>query len=186
MKNKNLVRYIAIEGSNGSGKSTCLSLLNVEYKIPIKKSVSEWFYKYIPDVRDMSPESELYFYRAAHVSSVLDSEDNRLQIFDRSIISTIIRICYSNKNTVNEAIDIIKNELILPDIVIVLECSADTCISRIKKRNNLDKFDINLGVYEKNIYKELPKIVKHCFYINTEDTILHIASKINDIYNQFC
>ena len=111
---------IVIEGSNGVGKTTIINELYKRLKIFPKKSVPDWFRQYIPIARTYSPEIQKEIYKIGHEAIYFESQDNQNYIFDRFIYSTIIRLNYELKKSINETVEEILAYPLIPDIVILL------------------------------------------------------------------
>lgn len=64
---------VVIEGSNGVGKTTIIDYLSKEYDIISKKSIPDWFRKYIVFARSCEPNIQKNIYLIGHEANYNES-----------------------------------------------------------------------------------------------------------------
>lgn len=161
---------VVIEGSNGTGKSTIIKEIKKIYNITDKKSVPDWFRKYIDFARSCPFEIQKEIYKIGHDANYFECNKNEDYIFDRYYYSTIIRINYglglSPEETVTEILSL-KN---IPDIIFLLQANLDLIKKRLIERDNF-VFDINFYNYENEVFR----------YLSNKCDIMHVIDNSNDI-----
>ena len=112
---------IYIEGSNCSGKTTLISQLKDKYGYQVSKSVPEWFQNYIPFARSLIPKQQKKVYEVGHISAYEMAKINdSITIFDRSYISTFIRLSYQENKSIIKCIYDIDLFTYKPNLLIIL------------------------------------------------------------------
>lgn len=142
---------IVIEGSNGTGKTTVIKEMQREYNFVSSKSVPEWFRKYIPFARSLTPELQKYVYMIGHKANNLSLDERPDYIFDRSFCSTIIRLNYELKKSVFETVQEISDVQINSDVIIHLKTNKKLILNRLTERNCF-VFDSLFFEYENEVF----------------------------------
>lgn len=149
---------IYIEGSNCSGKTTLISQLEDKYGYQVSKSVPEWFQNYIPFSRSLIPEQQKKIYEVGHISAYeMAKLKDGITIFDRSYISTFIRLSYQEKKSVKKCIEDIDSFPYKPDLLIILSEPYEIVCERYKNIHNNELPNYEFYFYENEIYKQIAK-----------------------------
>ena len=117
---------VVIEGSNGVGKTTIIDYLSKEYDIISKKSIPDWFRKYIIFARSCEPNIQKRIYLIGHEANYNESNDNKDYVFDRFVYSTIIRLNYQLNKSVNETINEILTLNLKPKQIFYITANKET------------------------------------------------------------
>lgn len=165
-------KIIAFEGHNGVGKTTIAEYLGEKYgnkgcehsygvderflKSPLKKVFS---------CKTQAPwlPSFLYFLTGAMEEYRHISQEDKLYIFDRSFWSSLAAQWDQSEEAKQGMYDIIKlgkEFLPIPDLIIILTASFDTCMARMQKRSLTESdYDVTQKSYalEQDFYHWLEK-----------------------------
>lgn len=174
---------IYVEGSNCSGKTTLISQLKDKYGYQVSKSVPEWFQNYIPFARNLIPEHQRKVYEIGHISAYETAKLNDcITIFDRSYISTFIRLSYQEKKSISKCIEDIDLFSYKPDLLIILIESYEVICKRYKKIHNNEIPNYEFYLYEKEIYKQIAEKYDNILLVSNNnfqnDNLLENTGKI--------
>lgn len=183
------MEIIAIEGPNGVGKSTLLS--KIKERIPdiycmpprsVAFQEAKCLKKYIQEQASSLCASLYYLSVMVDLASSCGHHDKI--IMDRSLYSTLAAAYSSNLDAYNKLcniVQIISNDMLIPDKIIVLSADYNTCMVRSSKKPNhgIDDTDDEVVFNKKlDFYFKLRKERKNVFLINTNDI------NAEDVYNQ--
>jgi len=145
---------VVLEGSNGTGKSTIIKLLEEKYIFTHSKSIPDKYRELVPKARKLDPETQKMVYMSWHryKYNSLSREENN--ILDRFFYSTIIRLNKELNITPEDTVKEIKNIKMYPDLMIYLKTDENIIIKRLEERNNF-LFDQNFFRYETEVYSKL-------------------------------
>ena len=145
-------RVVAVEGLNGVGKSTLVRAYSKRhpevrsgYSVPEVYLADPALRKYI--LFRASPIASALYYIGALVDSrrMLKDESSVSRVLcDRSIWSTVAAAYAKDPNCLNpllDAVEALKADLVLPDAVVVLKGSYETCQARIGSKKSGAEFD---------------------------------------------
>lgn len=172
MKIKNGL-FIALEGGEGSGKTTLTKSLKEHYESlgyevmltrePGGTEMGEKIREYVLN-NELDSYTELLLLSAARRCNVLNNivpalDDGKIIICDRYITSTMVYQALLGTCTtylVNKISDMVVTPLdrgysIYPNIEFLLDVNAETGIKRIKNRDDNNKFDARSIEYHKKI-----------------------------------
>lgn len=171
---------VVIEGSNGVGKTTIIDYLSREYNIISKKSVPDWFRKYITFARSCEPNIQKQIYLIGHEANYIESKDNNDYVFDRFAYSTIIRLNYQLNKSIEETI----NEILMLNIrlkqIFYITASKEMIKKRLANRNNF-QFNERFYEYENKVYLQLSQIYDIINIINNDANLSNTLNQINHI-----
>ena len=174
MKIKNGL-FIALEGGEGSGKTTLVKSLKEHYESlgyevmltrePGGTEIGEKIREYILN-NELDSYTELLLFSAARRCNVLNNivpalDDGKIIICDRYITSTMVYQALLGTCTtysVSKISDMVVTPLdrgysIYPNIEFLLDVNAETGIKRTKNRDDNNKFDARSIEYHKKINK---------------------------------
>ena len=174
MKIKNGL-FIALEGGEGSGKTTLTKSLKEHYESlgyevmltrePGGTEIGEKIREYVLN-NELDSYTELLLLSAARRCNVLNNivpalDDGKIVICDRYITSTMVYQALLGTCTtysVSKISDMVVTPLdrgysIYPNIEFLLDVNAETGIKRIKNRDDNNKFDARSIEYHKKINK---------------------------------
>lgn len=172
MKIKNGL-FIALEGGEGSGKTTLTKSLKEHYESlgyevmltrePGGTEMGEKIREYVLN-NELDSYTELLLLSAARRCNVLNNivpalDDGKIIICDRYITSTMVYQALLGTCTtylVSKISDMVVTPLdrgysIYPNIEFLLDVNAETGIKRIKNRDDNNKFDVRSIEYHKKI-----------------------------------
>lgn len=171
---------VVIEGSNGVGKTTIIDYLSKEYDIISKKSVPDWFRKYIEFARSCEPNIQKQIYLIGHEANYYESNDSKNYIFDRFVYSTIIRLNYQLNKSVNETINEILSLNLKPKQIFYITANKENIKNRLRIRDNF-QFDEKFYEYENQVYSQLSQIYDIINIINNDTNFNNAISEIDNI-----
>ena len=200
IKNNYPGKFIVIEGLDGSGQSTQVSLLRdffIAQNIPVittkeptltseaGKRIKE---KILTHKEKVSPEELQKLFaqdRKEHLEDLIIPalEQGKIVISDRYFFSSF---AYG----VSEELDLdwlinLNNEFLIPDLTIVLKVDPKVCISRIEGRGSereyFEKEEKLAKVWE--TYAILPGRIEDVNIIDGEETIEQVSEKIKGLVN---
>ena len=174
---------VVIEGSNGVGKTTIIDYLSKKYDIISKKSVSDWFRKYIEFARSCEPNIQKQIYLIGHEANYYESNDNKDYVFDRFAYSTIIRLNYQLNKSVNETTNEILTLNLKPKQIFYITANKKTIQERLAIRNNF-QFNENFYEYENQVYLQLSQIYDIISIINNDTNLDNAINEIDNIINR--
>lgn len=174
MKIKNGL-FIALEGGEGSGKTTLTKSLKEHYESlgyevmltrePGGTEIGEKIREYVLN-NELDSYTELLLFSAARRCNVLNNivpalDDGKIIICDRYITSTMVYQALLGTCTtysVSKISDMVVTPLdrgysIYPNIEFLLDVNAETGIKRTKNRDDNNKFDARSIEYHKKINK---------------------------------
>lgn len=174
MKIKNGL-FIALEGGEGSGKTTLAKSLKEHYESlgyevmltrePGGTEIGEKIREYVLN-NELDSYTELLLFSAARRCNVLNNivpalDDGKIIICDRYITSTMVYQALLGTCTtysVSKISDMVVTPLdrgysIYPNIEFLLDVNAETGIKRTKNRDDNNKFDARSIEYHKKINK---------------------------------
>ncbi len=170
---------LVLEGSNGSGKSTLIKHISKEYNIIPRTSIPDWYRKYIEFARTCNAELQKKIYIIGHEANIYEC-NNGNYIFDRFFYTTIIRLNYQLKKTIQETADEILSINIFHPHTIYLKVSKYKIKERLQKRNNFI-FDEDFYNYENNVYLQLYKKYDKIYIVDNNNSIDNTMLQINNI-----
>ena len=186
--------YIAIEGIDGSGKSTQIEMLK-QKKFPNTLFVREPYY-FSPEIKKLllnqkyaNPAAHTLLFLASHAelyTKYLNQTDKSNIISDRSLYSTLAYTYGYNYDLAKKTKNILRmlNMEKYPDIVIYLQCSILDMQERLKGKikDNIEKKSIN---YFKRILTSYHNLIRDStskwYVINAMEPAEQIHTKIMDI-----
>ena len=189
--------YIAIEGIDGSGKSTQIEMLKQE-KFPDTLFVREPYY-FSPEIKKLllnqkyaNPAAHTLLFLASHAelyTKYLKQTDKSNIISDRSLYSTLAYTYGYNRDLAKKTKNILRmlNMEKYPDIVIYLQCSVYDMQERLKDKtkDNIEKKSIN---YFKRILTSYHNLIRDStskwYVLNAMDPEEKIHKNIMDILNK--
>ena len=166
--------YIAIEGVDGSGKSTLIENLKKEF--PQVTFVREpGTSKFAEDIRsaifnnfkDISPMAIQLAMLSARADLKVYIEGQQNVISDRCFISGCYCEELQDKKDISDWISLSMKYIKVPDLIIYLDISAETSIQRLSTRNKMEAYDtLKKGEIENRIksYKKWLEVAKN-FYV---------------------
>lgn len=170
---------IVIEGSNGVGKTTLIRELEKKYDFVSAKSIPNWYRAYIEYARTLEPESQKRIYLMGHQENYYSFEKEKDYILDRFFYSTIVRLNYELKKTIEETLQEISQIEISPDVIIYLKANKNLILSRISNRENF-LFDENFFSFENEIYKRFGEKCDKVISIENNENYEHTIHQIEN------
>ena len=182
---------ISIEGCNGAGKTTLLNMYReANQNTECILCVPEIYQKSKDMKHFMLFESSILcsaLYYLGGAVEAFHNHDNKYSkiLFDRSIWSTFAAAYAKDPNTIPilmDCLSAIKSQVFLPDLIVVLDASFETCKQRISKKHAGGEFDKD---------KETAFNSKRYFYQILRDSgypvvfldVNNLTSK--EVYNEF-
>lgn len=139
------MRYIAIEGVDGAGKSTQMDLLKEIYldaiftlepgATPLGNRLRDLALHH-----NMSDRSRALLFladRAEHIEQVIKPNEHRLIISDRSLISGIAYALNGSNQEILKTLNFFATDGVIPTMVILLEMNLDLIRSRLDRELDL-------------------------------------------------
>lgn len=172
----NVNKFIALEGIDGSGKTTVCQILSKKIDAAMYKTPS-WPFSDLRDVIDKTVDikSRFYFYLSSviHASTEIDKLlKHKHVVCDRYILSTL---CYHRASeSFFKSFDENQIDILQPGFTFFLNADYEVRMKRIAIRENADNTDIlnsNLHdeEYQSKVEGEFSKY-KNMLWINTNDT----------------
>ena len=181
-KNEYKGKFIVIEGANGVGKTSFIEALKKEIdendnvvftKEITNSSIGKFSYEVMEQIGPKAFACLMAADRYEHLEKVIipSLKDGKKVICDRYFLSSLTYQCMDGLS--QEFIRDLNQEIIIPDLTVVLRATKETLINRKKKRaKKLDRFEI-----EKNTEKEIEclekgiKVIKnwHLLILNNEN-----------------
>lgn len=189
--------YIAIEGIDGSGKSTQIEMLKQE-KFLDTLFIREPYY-FSPEIKKLllnqkyaNPAAHTLLFLASHAelyTKYLKQTDKSNIISDRSLYSTLAYTYGYNRDLAKKTKNILRmlNMEKYPDIVIYLQCSVYDMQERLKgkTKDNIEKKSIN---YFKRILTSYHNLIRDStskwYVLNAMDPEEKIHKNIMNILNK--
>lgn len=171
---------VVIEGSNGVGKTTIIDYLTKKYNIISKKSIPDWFRKYIEFARSCEPNLQKQIYLIGHEANYYESSDNKDYVFDRFVYSTIIRLNYQLNKSINETINEILALNLKPKQIFYITTNKEFIRKRLEIRDSF-QFDEKFYEYENQVYSQLSQIYDIINVINNNGSLNDATNEIDNI-----
>lgn len=181
----------SIEGSNGGGKTTLLNRFKEKHKdIECSLCVPE-IYQTAKDMKKfMLFESStlcsaLYYLAGAVEMFYRHNELYSKVLFDRSVWSTFAAAYAKDETILPElfkCLDVIKNKILFPDLIVVLDVSFETAKLRCQKKIFGSEFDKDKRIEfqkKKDFFKYLQEAGYQVAFIDTNNL------SIDEVYNKF-
>jgi len=173
MINKN--KFIALEGIDGSGKTTVCKLLSKKMKAYLYKTPS-WPFANLREIIDKTVDikSRFYFYLSSVFHASAEIEEllkKRHVVCDRYILSTL---CYhrasgSSFKLFNETY----LDIIIPDFTFFLNADYEVRMKRIAIREHIDHSDVLNSAFHDREYQDKVKYefatYTNMVWVNTND-----------------
>lgn len=199
LKPQNRNSIIAIEGVDGSGKTTLCEYLESNHE--------EFCFVRIPEAYTQKPFKDYLAFKTTHISSALIYcgsladrktrigffEDGIKAVTDRSIWSTLTLLYARHPEDVQSVIAMfsaISEHLPIPDVVYVLDIPFSVCQERIMARKKeIRKYD-NMMHEEYTKHMEFYHLLKECGVnikfipadgMTYEDEMSYIVGDLNDV-----
>jgi len=178
--NQNGLQIITIEGCNGVGKSTLLNKFKAKHldyecvlSVPDVFQTSKDMKKFM--LFSSSPLCNALYYLSGSVEvrSRYDANSKKV-ILDRSLWSTFATAYVKEKSIIEplfKCLESIKNYVFIPNKIIILEASYETCLLRINEKTDGKEFDkdkINEFGKKYDFYKLLKNTGYDVVFINTD------------------
>lgn len=195
--------FIAVEGPDGSGKSTIvheiverLKKANIDHittREPGGIDIAEQIRSIIlnPKNESMDAKTEALLYAASRRQHLVEKiipalESGKHVICERFVESSLAYQGYGRNIGIDEVFSINKFAIgdIMPDLTIFLDIEPEVGLSRIQNnRNNLDRLDLESIEFHQKVYEGY-KIVKEMFKerIIVVDANRSINEVIEDVY----
>lgn len=191
--------HFAIEGVDGSGKSTLVKLLQEEFKdaLFIREPGTS---KFAEDIRkavfnnfeNIEPIAIQIAMLSARADLAQYLKDKPFIIADRCFISGCYCEKLKKKSDIEDWIKLNLKYVRTPDLIIYLDITAEESVKRLSNRNNMEAFDTNkTEEIEKRIkaYKKWLDISKH-FYVryvmvNANKSIEEVKNEVSNIIRNF-
>lgn len=186
--------YVVIEGIDTAGKSTQLELLKKKFpkatftKEPGGTPLGLKLRSMALSGEAKSKIAEMFLFladRAEHIEEVIKSNEQKVIISDRSIISGI---AYANQLEIDKLIELnlIATNNILPTHVILLELTPKELEYRLSQKHN-DSIELRGIGYLINIQNRMKETIKklciNYIFIDASLKIEEIEKKIEDFIN---
>lgn len=169
---------IVLEGTHGVGKSTVINGLNEKYDLECRKSIPDWFRKYLQFARSLEPETQKKVYMIGHEANYISFNENKDYILDRFFYTTIVRLNYDLGKTVNETVkEILKIDL-EPTAVIYLKAEKELILKRLRERDNYP-FNNDFFEYEYKVFMQLSEIYDRIIIIDNSSSLDNTIEKID-------
>ena len=147
---------VVLEGSNGTGKSTIIKLLNEKYFFNSTKSIPDWYRDITSKARKMDPISQKDIYMKGHRFRYETLPKDYDVIMDRFFYTTVIRLNYDLKISPEETVKEINSIKMHPDLMIYLKTDKKLILKRLQERGDFT-FNPEFFDYETEIYEQLCK-----------------------------
>ena len=160
---------VCIEGSNCRGKTTLINELTKKYGYSSSKSVPDWFQQYIPFARNLEPKFQRKVYEVGHIAAYMDAQKQaRTVLFDRSYISTFIRLFFEENKSIEKCVEDVMNFKYKPDLVVVLVVPFEIVYERYKTIHNGESPNFKFYVYENEVFKHLARKCDNIIIVNND------------------
>lgn len=195
--------FIAIEGPDGSGKSTIVKkiseMLNIDKinhittREPGGIDIAEQIRNVIlnPDNTAMDAKTEALLYAASRrqhlVEKVIPALDaNKIVLCERFVESSLAYQGHGRNLGIDEVFSINKFAIdnVMPDLTIFLDVIPNVGLSRINNRLSLDRLDLETIDFHERVYEGY-EIVKTMFKdrIIVVDASRDLEIVVNEVYN---
>lgn len=192
VKNSLNCRIVAVEGLNGVGKSSLIRRYRQDHpEIPTGYAVPK---DYLADkgrmaymLFDATPMASALYYLAGNADSrrKLEVDGAKCFLSDRSVWSTVAAAYAKDPSLLPELLDMVEalqNRLVVPDTVVVLRGSYETCLGRIAAKASGAEFDRDLETAFRRKY-ELYDLLRESGY-DVRDIMTDGKSR-EDVYAEF-
>ncbi len=182
--------FIALEGIDGSGKSTQARLLAKKlaekgYEIyetsePTDGIVGQLIRRILKKDIELSPEALSLLFVADRIEHAKDIksalEEGKIVVSDRYLLSTL---AYQGAQGVDiEFLEQLHANLPKPDLTIILDIEPEKALARSKADEKFEKLEFLSKVRQK--YLELAGVDKNIFVANTDQPVEKIGEEILD------
>ncbi len=194
--------FIAIEGPDGSGKSTIVKkiskMLNIDKinhittREPGGIDIAEQIRNIIlnPNNTAMDAKTEALLYAASRRQHLVEKvipalKNNKIVLCERFVESSLAYQGHGRNLGINEVFSInqFAIEDVMPDLTVFLDISPEVGLSRIASRSSLDRLDLETIDFHKRAYVGY-ETVKKMFKdrIIVVDANRELESVVNDVY----
>jgi deoxyguanosine kinase len=175
----NAIKYIAIEGNVGAGKTTLARLLSESADASLfleEVDDNPFIERYYQDAEGYAFQAQIFFllnrYRQQMEITQQDLFSNILvadYLFAKDTVYAHVVLCDEELVLYNRLHSLLEGKIVCPDLVIYLQASTETLLHRIRKRGRS---------YERGISKEyldsLNEAFNHFFFHYEESPLLII------------
>ncbi len=183
------IRYIAIEGPIGVGKSSLVEILAREFNgrtLVEEVDGNPFLPKFYADIKKYALQTQLFF--------LLSRYQQQKEMFQQELFSsTVISDYLFAKDRIFAYLNLDENELSLyeqvyrlldtripkPDLVIYLQSSTEVLIKRIHRRNK----DFEKGIKEDYLEKLVDAYNRYFFYYNDSPLLVVNTTDIDFVNN---
>jgi len=187
--------YVVIEGVDTAGKSTQLDILKKKYqeaiftKEPGGTKLGLKLREMALNGEAKSKIAEMFLFladRAEHIEEIIKTNENKMIISDRSVISGISYASNMPLEIVT-TLNLIATSNILPSHVILLELTSEELTKRLSGKSNdsIESRGIEYLIDIQNRMKKTVEMLKlNHIFIDASLSINEIAEKIEDFLNE--
>jgi len=188
LKNNNEIRYIAIEGVIGAGKSSLAAMLSKKLKAKLileKYETNPFLGKFYEDPERYSFQTQLFFllsrYQQQQELLQYDLFNNYLvsdYIFEKDKIFAYLNLQDDELKLYEKIVGYIEKNIPTPDLVVYLQSSLERIVHNIKARNR----NIESNISEEYL-KELNEAYNYFFFRYKNSPLLIVNSTEIDFVN---
>ena len=182
--------FVVFEGIDGTGKDTQIELLKKDFDFKHFKYPTTKFSilrEYLDGKISLEKKSSFMLFLADILDEQKKLAESKSSIVDRYVYSTIAyeldEIGFEKSKKIVEDVGFLK-----PDLVVLLDISAETAQKRKTAQKELDRYEGNSEYLEKVRGKFL-KLAEESFHskwvvINAEGTVEEVNAKIKDVLSK--